>query len=53
MSSYEEKVIIKFLWIKRVKHGATRIVNDHRNYEWDMNGVRKLLKKINKTGGVA
>ena len=31
--SYEQKVIIKYLRIK-YKHGATRIVNDHLEYEW-------------------
>ena len=35
------------------KYDATRIVNDRPKYEWDMNGVKKLLKKINTTGDVA
>ena len=42
--SYEEKVIIKYLWIKD-KYGDTTIVNDHPEYEWKVNDVKKLLKK--------
>ena len=45
MFSYKVKVIIKDIWIK-YKYGATRIVNDHPEYESNLNGVRKLLKKI-------
>ena len=45
--SYEEKVIIKY------KCGATRIVNDHPEYKWNVNGVKKLFQKIDKTGDVA
>ena len=50
--SYEEKVIIKFLWIK-YKYGATKIVNDHPEYQWNVNGVKKPLKKTDKSGDVA
>ena len=52
MFSYEEKVIMKFLQIKH-KYGAERIVNDHPEYEWNVNGVKKLLKKTDETGDVA
>ena len=30
------------------KHGTTRIANDHLEYEWNLNGVKKLLKKIER-----
>ena len=50
--SHEEKVIIKYLRMK-YKYGAIRIVNDHPQYEWNVNGVKKLLKKIDGTCGVA
>ena len=43
MFSYEEKVIIKYLQIK-YKHGATRVVNDHTGYEWNVNDLKELLK---------
>ena len=46
--SYEEKVIIKYLWIK-YKYGVTRIVNDQPEDQWNVNGVKKPLKKIGKT----
>ena len=45
------EIIIKYLWIKYI-FDATRIVNDHPEYEWDVNGVKKLLK-IDETGKVA
>ena len=45
--SYEEKVIIKYFRIK-YKRGATRTVMDHLEYEWKINGVNKLLKKIDE-----
>ena len=47
--SYEEKVIFKYLRIK-YKYGATRIAHDRPEYEWNVNGVKKLLKKIDQTG---
>ena len=50
--SYEDKVIIKYLRIK-YKYGATRTVNDHPGYKWNINDVKKLLKKIVKTGDIA
>ena len=50
--SYEEKVIIKYLWIK-YKFCASRIVNDHPEYKWKVNGVKKLLKNIDETSDVA
>ena len=50
--SYEEKVIIKYLQIK-YKYGATRVVNDHPEYKWNVNGVKKLFKNIGETGDVA
>ena len=50
--SCEEKVITKYLKIN-YKYGATRIVNDHPRYEWNVNGVKKLLKKIYETGDVS
>ena len=45
--SYEKKVIIRYLRTK-CKYGATRIVNDHPEYEWNVNGVKKMLKKIDE-----
>ena len=50
--SYEEKEIIEYLRIK-YKYGATRILNDYPEYEWDISGVKKLLKRIDETGDVA
>ena len=50
--SYEEKVIIKYCRIK-YKYGATRNVNDHPEYEWNLNDVNKMLKKIVDTGDVS
>ena len=44
--SYEDKVLNN-------KYGATRTVNDHPGYKWNINGVKKLLKKIVKTGDIA
>ena len=29
---------------------VTRIANDYPEYEWNVNGVKKLLKKIEETG---
>ena len=52
MLSFEEKVITKYTWIKH-KYHATKIVNNHSEYEWDMNDVNKPLKIVNKTGDVA
>ena len=49
--SHEEKVIIKHIRIK-YKCGATIIVNDHPQYKWNVNGVKKLLKKIDEIGDV-
>ena len=49
--SYEEKVIIKYIRIKY--DGAARIANDHPEYEWNVNGVKKLLKKIEEACDVA
>ena len=49
---YKEKVIIKYLQIK-YKYDATAIVNEHPKYEWNVNGVKKLLKKIDETNDVA
>ena len=50
MFSYEEKIIIELL--KKFKCGAKNIVNDHPEYELNVNGVKKLLKKIDETGDV-
>ena len=47
--SYKEKVNFKYLRIK-YRYGVTRIVNDYPEYEWSVNGVKKLLKKIDDTG---
>ena len=43
---------LQYLRIK-YKYGATRIVNDHQEYEWNLNGMKKLLKKIDETGDAA
>ena len=45
--SHEEKVIIKFFWTK-YKYGATRNVNDHPGYEWNVNYVKKSLKRLTR-----
>ena len=44
----EAKVIII-----KYKYGATRIVNEYPEYEWNINGMQKLLKKIDETDRVA
>ena len=49
--SYEEKVILKYLPLK--KYDATTIVNDHPEYAWKVNDVKKLLKKNEEIGDVA
>ena len=48
---YEHKIIIKYL---RLKHGygATRILNDHPESNWNLGGVKKLLAKTDKTGSI-
>ena len=53
--SYKQKVIISCIKHVRIKYqcGAKRIVNDHPEYEWNVNGVNKLLKKIDETDDVA
>ena len=48
---YEEK-LIKYLLILN-KYGATTYVNGHSEYEWKVNGVKKLLKKNDEIGHVA
>ena len=50
--SYNKKIIIKYLQTI-YKYCPTRIVSDHPEYEWNVNGVKKLLKKIDETGEVA
>ena len=45
--SNEEKIIIKYLRIK-YKYGATRFVIDQPEYEWNVNGVKKLLKILTR-----
>ena len=42
--SYEEKLIIKYIRIK-CKQGATRILNDHPENEWDVKLCKKTVKK--------
>ena len=42
--SYEKKIIIRYLRIK-YEHCDTRISSDHPEYEWDVSGGKKLLKK--------
>ena len=49
--SYEEKIIIKYLR-QKYNYGPTRIVDDHPEYNWNVNGVKTLLKKIDETGDV-
>ena len=50
--SNEEKVILKSFRIK-YKYGATRIFNNYPEYEQNVNGLKKLLKKVDETGDVA
>ena len=50
--SYKEKAITKYLRIK-YKYDATAIVNEHPKYEQNVNGVKKLLRKIDETNDVA
>ena len=35
------------------RQGVRRIANDYPEYEWNVNGVKKLLKKIDETGSDA
>ena len=51
VSSYEEKVIIKYLRIK-YKYGAARIVSNHPEQELNVNGVKELLNKIDGAGDI-
>ena len=32
----------------KYKHGATRFANDHPRYQWNVNGVKELLKMIER-----
>ena len=43
--TYEDKIIIKYLRTK-YGHGAMRIVNDHPEFNWNINGMKTLLKII-------
>ena len=49
--SYEDKVIIRYLR-QKYNHGPKRIVDDHPEYQWNINGVKTLVKKIDETGEV-
>ena len=49
--TYEDKIIIKYIRVK-YKHGAKQIVKDHPEFQWNVNGVKKLIKKIDETGSV-
>ena len=48
---YEERVIVQYL---RKKYGyrPVRIVNDHPEYDWNVNTIKKLLQKIDESGSV-
>ena len=49
--TYEHKIIIKYLRLK-YKYGATKIIQDHPEYNWTLNGVKTLLAKIDETGDI-
>ena len=51
MFTYEDKIIIKYLRIK-YGHGATKIVNDHPEFNWNINGMKTLLKNIDERGDI-
>ena len=43
--SYEHKVIIQYLR-RKYQYGARKIVADHPEFDWNENGVKTLIKKI-------
>ena len=49
--SYEDRIIIKYIR-KKYGHGVTRIVADHPEFNWNVNTVKSLIKKIDETGTV-
>ena len=49
--SYEDKIIIKYLRDK-YGHGAMRIVNDHPERNWNLNGMKTLIKNIDERGDI-
>lgn len=49
--TYEDKIIIKYLRTN-YGHGAMRIVNDHPEFNWNINGMKTLLKNIDDRGDI-
>ena len=49
--TYEERIIVKYL-SEKYGYGPVKIVNDHPEFDWNVNTMKKLLKKIDETGSV-
>ena len=52
MFTEEHRIIIKYLRIK-YGDGAKKIVKDHPEFDWKVDGVRHLIEKIDATGSIA
>ena len=49
--TYEHRVIIKYLR-QKYGYGARKIVTDHPEFDWNEDGVKTLIKKIDETGSI-
>ena len=49
--TYEERIIVKYLR-EKFAYGPVKIVTDHPEFDWNVNTIKKLLKKIDETGSV-
>ena len=50
--TYDERVIIKYLR-QKYNYGPVKIVTDHPEYDWNVNTVKSLLKKIDESGDIS
>ena len=46
--TYEERIIIKYLR-KKYHHGPKKIVDDHPEFNWNVNTVKSFLKNVDET----
>ena len=49
--TYEHRVIIKHIR-QKYGYGARKIVTDHPEFDWNEDGVKTLIKKIDETGSI-
>ena len=50
--TYGERRIINKYLRQKYNYGPVKIVIDHPEYDWNVNTVKSLLKKIDETGDV-